>query len=60
MFFLSESASDEVMGCRAVIHSKERCHVEMVGSSRPTGGWLSASLFKGFFQSSRLGHSVRG
>ena len=60
MLFLSESASDEAVGYRAIIHSQGPCHVEMVGSSPLTGGWSSASFFRGLFQSSRSGHSGRG
>ena len=34
------------MGHCAVIHSQGPCHVEMVGSSRSTGGRSSTSFFR--------------
>ena len=60
MIFLSKSASDEAVGHHAIIHSQGPCHVEMVWSSHLTRGRSSASLFRGFFQSSQSGHSDRG
>ena len=49
MFFLPESASDEVVGHRDIIHIQGPCHVEMVGSACPTGGRSPAAFFRGFF-----------
>ena len=60
MLFLSESASDEAVGRRAIIHSQGPYHVEMVRSSCLTGGRSSAAFFRGLFQLFRSGHSGRG
>ena len=60
MIFLSESASDEAMGHRAVVHSQGPYYVEMVGSSCPTRGWSLASLLGGLFQLSRSGDIGHG
>ena len=49
MSFLPESASDEAVGHRAIIHSQGPCHVEMVGSACPTGGRSSAAFFQRIF-----------
>ena len=49
MFFLPEGASDEAMGCRAILLSQGPYHVKMVGFAHANGGQALATFLRGFF-----------
>jgi hypothetical protein len=56
MFFLSESASDEAMGCRTIVLSQGPYNVEMVGSSHLTRDGHQPHFLEDFF--SRLDQEI--